>query len=265
MEQELPARVSALDISYTVGAISLLRGVSLTVQPREVLVLVGPNGAGKSTLMHILSGDLVPTSGSIELDGKPLASYRPHDLATRRAVLPQQSLLQFAFTVREVVEMGRAPYDDSPAALAANVDRALARTEMNAFAERVYPSLSGGEKSRAQLARVIAQDAPVLLLDEPTASLDLRHQQHVMDLARDIAEAGGSVIAVVHDLNLASISAHRVALMHHGQIVADGDPWSVMDERLLSDVYQCPIAVHRHPLRNAPLVLPVGRTSAESP
>ena len=260
MGQAPPARIAAHDVSYIVGVNSLLSGVSLTVQPGEILVLVGPNGAGKSTLMHILSGDLVPTSGSIDLDGKPLSSYRPHDLATRRAVLPQQSLLQFAFTVREVVEMGRAPFDDSPTTLAGNVDRALARTEMHPFAERVNPAPSRGEKARAQLARVIAQDAPLLLLDEPTAALDLRHQQHVMDLARDIAAAGGSVIAVVHDLNLASVSAHRVALLHQGRIVADGEPWSVMDEGVLSDVYQCPIAVHRHPLRDAPLVLPVGRT-----
>jgi iron complex transport system ATP-binding protein len=258
------ARVAAIDVTYSIGPVSLLHGVSLTVQPGEVVVLVGPNGAGKSTLMHILSGDLTPTSGEVLLDGRSLKTYRPHDLATKRAVLPQQSLLQFAFTVREIVEMGRAPHDDSPAALRANVDRALERTEMAAFAERVYPSLSGGEKSRAQLARVIAQEAPLLLLDEPTAALDLRHQQHVMDLARDISAEGGAVIAVVHDLNLASTTAHRIALLHRGQIVADGDPWAVMDAQMLSEVYQCPISVTRHPIQDAPLILPLGRTTANS-
>jgi iron complex transport system ATP-binding protein len=255
------ARVVAAGVMYSIGPATLLHGVSLKVQPGEVVVLVGPNGAGKSTLMHILSGDLAPTSGEVVLDGRSLTAYRPHELATRRAVLPQQSLLQFAFTVREVVEMGRAPHDDSPATLRANVDRALERTELTAFAERVYPSLSGGEKSRAQLARVIAQEAPLLLLDEPTAALDLRHQQHVMDLARDIAAEGGSVIAVVHDLNLASTTAHRIAVLHQGQIVADGEPWAVMDAQMLSEVYQCPISVTKHPILDAPLILPLGRAN----
>jgi iron complex transport system ATP-binding protein len=251
--------VTATDVSYEVGTATLLSNVSMVVRPGEVLVLVGPNGAGKSTLMNILSGDIAPTRGEVCLDGRPIGSYRPHDLALKRAVLPQQSLLQFAFTVREVVEMGRSPHDDTAAELRAQVDRALERTEMTAFANRVYPSLSGGEKSRAQLGRVLAQQAPLLLLDEPTASLDLRHQQHVMDLARDVAAAGGAVIAVVHDLNLAASSAHRIALLHKGRIVADGAPWVVMEEQLLSDVYGCPIAVAKHPLLNCPLILPLGR------
>lgn len=264
MAESSSARVVATNVTYSIGGATLLHDVSLTVQPGEVLVLVGPNGAGKSTLMHILSGDLAPTAGDVLLEGRKLSSYRPRDLATMRAVLPQQSLLQFAFTVREVVEMGRAPHDDSPTALRANVDRALEQTEMTSFAERIYPSLSGGEKSRAQLARVIAQEAPLLLLDEPTAALDLRHQQHVMDLALDIAAQGGSVIAVVHDLNLASSTAHRIALLHQGRIVADGQPWAVMDAQQLSEVYQCPISVTHHPLLDAPLVLPLGRIDAPS-
>ena len=174
---------------------------------------------------------MAPTTGTVWLDGRPIGSYRPHELALKRAVLPQQSLLQFAFTVREVVEMGRSPHDDTADELRAQVDRALERTEMTQFASRVYPSLSGGEKARAQLARVLAQQAPLLLLDEPTASLDIRHQQHVMSLAQDVAAEGGSVIAVVHDLNLAATMAHRIALLHRGRIVADGAPWVVMDER----------------------------------
>ena len=253
------AKVMATGVSYTVGTTTLLHDVSLVVQPGEVVVLVGPNGAGKSTLMNLLSGDLVPTAGEVLLDGKSISLYRPHELALKRAVLPQQSLLQFAFTVREVVEMGRAPHADTFDELRDHVDRALAQTEMTHFAGRVYPSLSGGEKARAQLGRVIAQQAPLLLLDEPTASLDLRHQQHVMGLAQDVAAAGGAVVAVVHDLNLAASTANRIALLHRGRIVADGPPWVVMDERLLSEVYQCPIAVGKHPLLSCPLILPLGR------
>ena len=258
-------RVQAERVGYTVGMATLLEDVSLIVRPGEVLVLVGPNGAGKSTLLQILSGDLTPTTGSVELDGREIASYRAHDLAMRRAVLPQQSLLQFAFTVREVVEMGRAPHADTAAELKAHVQQALARTELIPLVDRVYPSLSGGEKARAQLARVLAQAAPLLLLDEPTAALDLRHQQHVMDLARDIAAEGGSVIAVVHDLNLAASSADRIALLHRGRIMADGSPWDVMDAAVLSEVYGCPIAVAQHPLLSCPLILPIGRASREAP
>jgi iron complex transport system ATP-binding protein len=258
------ARLMLTDVSYSIGGAILLQGVSLAVQPGEVLVLVGPNGAGKSTLMNVISGDLAPTSGEVMLDGRAISSYRPNELALRRAVLPQQSLLQFAFTVREVVEMGRTPHDDTADELREHVQRALERTEMIPFADRIYPSLSGGEKARAQLGRVLAQETPLLLLDEPTASLDIRHQQHVMHLAQDVAAEGGSVVAVIHDLNLAASAAHRIALLHRGRIVADGPPWVVMDEKQLSEVYQCPIAVSKHPILHCPLILPLGRNGATS-
>ncbi len=259
MEQTAPPHVVATNIGYRVGHADLLRDVSLVVRPGEVLVMVGPNGAGKSTLLNVLSGDLAPTSGTVLLDGKPIGQYKPHDLALERAVLPQQALLQFAFTVREVVEMGRSPHDDTYDETQAIVNASLAATEMIPFADRVYPSLSGGEKARAQLSRVLAQRTPILLLDEPTAALDLRHQQHVMDIARDVAAAGGSVIAVVHDLNLAAGSADRIVLLHQGRVAADGSSWDVLRGPLLSDVYQCEIAVTRHPLRDCPLVMPLGR------
>jgi iron complex transport system ATP-binding protein len=262
----LPAeRIVVESIGFRIGSADLLRDVSLTVAAGEVLVLVGPNGAGKSTLMHLLAGDRTPTSGRILLDGKPLGSYKHHELALRRAVLPQHSLLQFAFTVREVAEMGRAPHDDSREETNTIVDRALAATEMTPFADRVYPSLSGGEQARAQLSRVLAQQAPLLLLDEPTASLDLRHQQHVMDIARDVAASGGTVVAVVHDLNLAASTADRIVLLHRGVVVADGPPWDVMKNGLLSDVYQCEIAVTQHPMRDCPLVMPLGRDRTSMP
>ena len=255
-------RIRATGIEHRIGAAVLVANVSLDVRAGEVLVLVGPNGAGKSTLLQILSGDIAPTLGTVELDGRPIGSYRPHELAMRRAVLPQQSLLQFAFTVREVVEMGRSPHDDSADELRMHTNWALAQTEMTEFADRVYPSLSGGEKARAQMSRVVAQRTPLLLLDEPTAALDLRHQHHVMELARHLAGEGGSVIAVVHDLNLAASAADRIALLHRGEIVADGSPWAVMDEKLLTEVYSYPIAVGKHPILDCPLVMPVGSYSS---
>ncbi len=251
-----PPRIRATNLTYTIGDAHLVDGISLDVRPGEVLLLVGPNGAGKSTLLQLLSGDLHPTGGEVALDGVAVSAYKPHDLAVRRAVMPQQSFLQFAFTVREVVEMGRAPHDDDAATTWQFVHEALRLTEMLPFQARTYPSLSGGEKARAQLARVLAQDTPILLLDEPTAALDLRHQQHVMDIARLVAGKGGSVIAVVHDLNLAATSADRIVLMHQGKIAADGAPWAVMREDLLTEVYSYPIAVGNHPLMDCPLVVP---------
>jgi iron complex transport system ATP-binding protein len=249
-------RIRATGVTYAIGAAHLVDRVSLDVRAGEVLLLVGPNGAGKSTLLHLLSGDLSPTAGSVALDGLSVSSYKPHDLALRRAVMPQQSFLQFAFTVREVAEMGRSPYDEDKATTHSHVSEALRLTEMLPFEQRIYPSLSGGEKSRAQLGRVLAQDTPILLLDEPTAALDLRHQQHVMDVSRLIASKGGSVIAVVHDLNLAASSADRIVLMHQGRVVADGSPWAVMEETRLSEVYSYPIAVGQHPHQDCPLIVP---------
>jgi iron complex transport system ATP-binding protein len=230
----------------------LLRDVSLAVSPGEIVALVGPNGAGKSTLVRVLAGDLVPTTGRVVLDDRPIERFRPRELALRRAVLPQQTILQFAFTAREVVEMGRGPRrSDDETVVAAS----LARTESTHVAERIYPSLSGGEQSRVSLSRVLAQESPVLLLDEPTASLDLRHQQLVMEVARTLAAEGAAIVAVLHDLNLAASHADRIALMHDGRLVADGPPWDTLTERLLTEVFACPIAVTPHPVRECPLVI----------
>lgn len=245
--------LTATGIGVSIRSRWLLRDVSLAASPGEVIALVGPNGAGKSTLLRVLSGDLVPTTGSVLLDDRPIASFRAHDLALRRAVLPQQTVLQFSFTAHEVVEMGRGPRRG--AADLTVVATSLARTESSHLAERIYPSLSGGEQARVSLSRVLAQEAPVLLLDEPTASLDLRHQQLVMDIARDLATQGALVIAVLHDLNLAACYADRIALMNDGRLVADGSPWDTLTESLLSDVFSCPITVTAHPARSCPLVI----------
>ncbi|MGH2587641.1 MAG: ATP-binding cassette domain-containing protein, partial [Dehalococcoidia bacterium] len=174
--------LEARDVSFRTGKALLLDGVSLTLARGEVLALVGPNGAGKSTLLRVLAGDLEPVTGEVLLEGRPLAEYAAHDLARRRAVMPQQTVLQFAFTAREVALMGRSPRlrgsereDDR-----AFVEGCMARTDCLQFAGRAYPTLSGGEQQRVTLARVLAQETPVLLLDEPTASLDIRHQDLVM-------------------------------------------------------------------------------------
>ncbi|GAA0951028.1 heme ABC transporter ATP-binding protein [Actinocorallia libanotica] len=240
------------------GGRAVLEGVDLDVRPGEVLALVGPNGAGKSTLLAAVCGDL-EAGGEIVLDGRPAVSWRPVELAMRRAFLTQSHALAFSFTVAEVVRMGRAPWAGTP--LEDEDDEAVAQamrdTDVTAFAERPYPSLSGGEQARVALARVLAQRTPVILLDEPTAALDIRHQELVFTVARARAAEGRAVVAVVHDLALAAAHADRVAVLAGGRLAACGEPEEVLTAALLSEVYEHPIEVLPHPRGGRPLILPV--------
>ncbi|MCT2586761.1 heme ABC transporter ATP-binding protein [Actinophytocola sp. S1-96] len=239
------------------GPRRVLHGVSLTVAAGEVVAVVGPNGAGKSTTVGLLSGDLPAAAGTVTVAGRPVRAWRPAELAMRRAVLPQWTTVAFPFTVTQVVAMGRAPWagtalaDDETA-----VAEAMAATEVTGFAARTFGTLSGGERARVALARVLAQRAPLLLLDEPTAALDLRHQDLVMHVATAHARAGGAVLAVLHDLNLAAAHADRVAVIADGRLVACGEPRSVLTPDLLTEVYHREIEVVPHPRTGAPLVLP---------
>ncbi|MBM3696453.1 MAG: heme ABC transporter ATP-binding protein [Actinobacteria bacterium] len=239
------------------GGAVLVDGVGLSVLPGEIIGVVGPNGAGKTSLLRLLSGELAPSRGSVTLDGKPLSAWRPLGLARRRAVLPQQTLLQFAFRCLDVVLMGRYAHRGSPADQDLAAARlAMSRTDTLHLASRLYPTLSAGEQARVSLARVLAQEATVLLLDEPTASLDLRHQELVMGMLRGLAEAGAGVVAVLHDLNLAARFAGRVALMSGGRLAALAPTREVLAADLLSEVYRHPVVVVPHPHLDCPLVLP---------
>ncbi|MGO1051046.1 heme ABC transporter ATP-binding protein [Crossiella sp. CA198] len=250
------AEAAAIDVHL--GGQRILHRVDLAARTGEVLALLGPNGAGKSTLLAALAGDVTPTAGQVLVHGKPLAGYRPRELAVRRAVLPQQVLLSFPFTVAEVVEMGRAPWAGTPAAEQDEqaIAEAMRETEVAGFAHRRFPSLSGGERARVALARVLAQRAGLLLLDEPTAALDLRHQEAVLRIAKRRAEAGDAVVVVLHDLGLAAAYADRVALLSGGELAAAGDPAEVLTGELLSRVYRHEVEVLAHPRTGAPLVLP---------
>ncbi|WP_171115697.1 heme ABC transporter ATP-binding protein [Streptomyces sp. Z423-1] len=240
------------------GAREVLAGVDVTVRAGEVLALVGPNGAGKSTLLSALAADLTAAEGVVRIHGRPAAQWSASELALRRAMLPQSAALSFPFTVEEVVRMGRAPWAGTPLADQDDtaVAAAMAATEVTAFAGRPFSALSGGERARVALARVLAQRAPLLLLDEPTAALDLKHQELVLRLCRERARAGDAVVVVLHDLGLAAAYAHRVAVLHAGRIAADGPPAEVFDERLLSEVYDQPVEVLPHPRTGAVLVAP---------
>ncbi|MEU1981456.1 heme ABC transporter ATP-binding protein [Nocardia sp. NPDC019395] len=240
------------------GTRRVLDNVDFEVAAGEVVALVGPNGAGKSTLLAVLAGELEPGHGSVELDGRSLTHWTPIDMARRRAVLPQSHTVGFPFTAAEVIAMGRAPWQRTPRA---DRDReiiaaAMAATDCTHLAGRAFPSLSGGERARVALARVLAQDTATLLLDEPTAALDLGHQEAVLTLAADRAAAGAAVVVVLHDLASAAAYADRVAVIDGGRLAAAGAPREVLTDELLSRVYRYPVEVLDHPGTGAQLVLP---------
>ncbi|MGO2140984.1 MAG: heme ABC transporter ATP-binding protein [Leucobacter sp.] len=240
------------------GRKKLLDSVSLDVRAGEVLSLLGPNGAGKSTLLSLLSGDVEPDAGSVQFGGKALDDWSLVDLSRRRSVLLQENQLLFPFTVHQVVEMGRAPWRRTPLEDDDNeaIGEAIAATDIGHLGHRRVPSLSGGERARTAFARVIAGRTGVLMLDEPTAALDLGHQEAVLTLARERAAAGDAVLIVLHDLNLASAYSDRIALLRQGKIVANGAPDEVLEADVLTDVYRTPVEVIRHPVTGQRIVLP---------
>jgi len=253
-------RLSARGVTVTPNGAGrpVLADAGIDVRAGELHALVGPNGAGKSTMFGVLAGDVTPDSGDVSLDGTPLGSIRPRLLAQRRAVLLQQNAVSFPFTVEQVVRMGRAPWARTPAEDddAAAVARALAATDLTPLAGRGITSLSGGERARAALARVLAQGCDVLLLDEPTAALDLKHQEDVLRIARDRAQEGAAVAVVLHDLNAAVGVADRVTLLSRGRVVASGAPSEVLTAAAIEEVYGQRVDVFPHPVSGAPVVMP---------
>lgn len=240
------------------GGRKLLDEVSLEVRAGEVLALLGPNGAGKSTLLNLLSGDMKPDRGDVLFGDRSISEWSLSDLSRRRGVLLQDNQLLFPFTVHQVVEMGRAPWrrtpleDDDNEAIAESIRAA----DIAHLGNRRVPSLSGGERARAAFARVMAGRTGVLMLDEPTAALDLGHQEAVLGIARDHALAGDAVIVVLHDLNLAGAFADRIALLQEGRIVACDAPDRVLTAEIVSEVYRTPVEVVPHPVTGKGIVLP---------
>ena len=244
------------DVSKFYGEILGVNRVNLQIAP-GITSLVGPNGAGKSTLLKIVAGERHPTAGHVSLGGRSLAQWSPAALARRRAVLPQSVSLAFAFNVAEVVALG-LPQDLTRTNRFAFVERALTATDMIGFQERRYDELSGGERQRVQLARVLAQawsgDEAYLLLDEPTTNLDLAHQLLTLRLARAHAEAGGGVLIVLHDLNLAAMAADKIVALKDGARVASGTPSEIMTDDLIAKLYGVVAEVGRVP--PGPFLLP---------
>jgi len=233
--------------------VALITGVDLTVQSGEFVAVLGPNGSGKSTLLGAIAGDFALQSGEVTIDGRGISTLSPLELARVRAVLPQQIFISFPFTVREVVAMGRNPWLDSSDD--ARIDAAMRRLDVDALQDRTYQTLSVGEQARVSMARVLAQDTPLLLLDEPTAVLDIGQQERFLAVARALVGEGRGVVAVLHDLNVAMGFATRVVVLHEGKCVASGAPREVLTPALLSNVYHQKISVD-NTSDGRPVILP---------
>ncbi|MFV0293383.1 MAG: heme ABC transporter ATP-binding protein [Paracoccus sp. (in: a-proteobacteria)] len=248
-------KLTARDVSVRLGRMDVLRKVSLTAQAGCLTAIIGPNGSGKTTLLRALTGELSPVAGQIMLNGNDMTGFAPHDLAVRRAVLPQHAALSFPFTATEIVRIGLTSHPGPDTARDGLIRAALAAVDLPGHGGRFYQEMSGGEQQRVQLARAmvqvwqpVAEDGPRwLFLDEPVSSLDIAHQLAVMRLAADYAERGGGVVAVMHDLNLTAMFAGHVLLMHDGQSVAEGPPQEVLTDEMLSHVYGCRLCVNRVP------------------
>ena len=244
----------------------LLDSVTVEIAPGRVTAIIGPNGAGKSTFLKTLSGEIKPDRGSVLLAGRKLASFSAAELAARRAVVPQSTSLSFPFTAMEVIRLGASvPGFDFVSARAKDAaEQALDAVDLEAFRDRLYSQLSGGEKQRVHIARALCQltsahggnGSECLLLDEPTASLDLPHQALVLQEARHQADAGRTVVVVMHDLNLAAAWADEILLLCRGRLVGRGTPAEVFNDDLLSAAFGCTIIANRTPPAGVPFMLP---------
>ena len=251
--------LTASVVTYRVGDVSLVEGTDLAGHRGEVIAVLGPNGAGKSTLLRLVAGDLLPDVGAVVINDLDTRSATPRDLAKIRSVMRQGGASDIPFTALAVVEMGRHPHrDDLDASSESDreaVRSAMDRTDTLHLAGRTFATLSGGEQTRVSMARVFAQAAPLVLLDEPTTALDVAHAERLLREMQQLALGGACVIAVLHDLNAAAFHADRVVLMAGGSIRAEGSPGDVLRADLLSDVYAQAMTVVEHPTRNCPLVL----------
>jgi iron complex transport system ATP-binding protein len=251
-------KIQNLSVDY--GSRRILHDVSLEVQSGEVLALIGPNGAGKSTLVRAVSG-VIPYMGHVRTNGDDFASFSTLQRAQYVATVPQAVTLPPAFTVWETVLLGRTPYLNflgQPSQKDEEIVRqSLGRVSALPLADRRVGELSGGEQQRVLLARALCQSTPILLLDEPTAHLDLQYQVNLLELVHELAHKDNlAVLVALHDLNLAAHYADRIALMVAGNIKAIGRPKEVLQPELISEAYCLPVQVVKHPFLDIPLVLP---------
>lgn len=255
-----PLEGQHITLSYNSHAV--VSDVCLAARAGEVLGLIGPNGAGKTTLLRAMARLLRPRAGTVLLNGADMWTMSSSHVAQRLALAPQTEAGASPLTVEQAVMLGRAPHRGWFLPLSesdhAAVDRALARAGLLALRERPIANLSGGEQRRVVLARALAQEPAILLLDEPTAYLDLRYQTETLELVRDLAHRDGiTVVITLHDLNQAALCADRLALLAEGRLLGVGTPESVLVPELLSEAYRVPVTVATHPLYKTPMVIPL--------
>lgn len=254
-----PVVMQAHHARVELGGRQILNGVDLELYAGEIVALVGPNGAGKSTLLAALCGDTPLDSGSITLHGVALSGWKVKDLARMRAVQMQESHVSFAFDAQDVVRMGRAPWagtsfeDRDDEVIAA----AMRTSESSVLAPRHFPTLSGGEKARVAFARALAQETELIMLDEPTAAMDIRYQELLLTRTRERAAMGATAVVVLHDLSLAAAYAERIVLLDAGKIRITGSPRDVLQPHIIEEVYRHKVAVIDHPESGGLTVVPL--------
>lgn len=264
--------LSGLTFSYPSATRPAVDGVDLTIEPARCTALLGPNGSGKSTLLRLLLGTLRPASGEVWLRGRAVGDWSRGELGRTVGVVPQHEEITFPITVRELVTMGRYPHlrplqPLRPADRAA-VDDALERCDVAGFADRPMQTLSGGERQRARVARALAQQPQLLVLDEPTLALDIRHEMEIFELIRELTGAGITIVLVTHNLNLAARYAEALVLMDEGKVLASGSARVVLDRPLLERVYRWPLETvwYRDAEgREVPQLVPVSRSAGSPP
>jgi iron complex transport system ATP-binding protein len=242
------AVLQSRDVSFSYDGRPALRGVSLQIAPGDFVGLIGPNGAGKSTLINILNGILSPQRGEVLLHNKPLAAYTRREIALHIATVPQLLSVVFPFRVMEIVLMGRHPHlglfsFESPRDIAV-ARQVMRETSVLELADRPFNELSGGERQSVIIAKALAQDAEILLLDEPTASLDIKHQVFVYRLLERLRrERGKTIVIVSHDVNLAALFCQRLILLKHGVVVCEGTPRDVITKPIIEEVYETEVDI----------------------
>jgi iron complex transport system ATP-binding protein len=248
-------QASQLDIGY--GGTRIVQGLSFAPPAGQVTALIGPNGCGKSTLLKAFARILKPTQGELTLDGQAYSALSARQLARQIAFLPQVLPVPEGVSVRQLVAYGRSPHNSLWGRLSGSdqtqVTQAMQRLELDSLADRALADLSGGQRQRAWLAMVLAQNAPVVLLDEPTTYLDISHQVELMDLMCELAAEGKTVITVLHDINQACRYAEHVAVMHGGRLVAAGAPGEVISAQLMRQVFEVQVQIINEPVSGTPM------------